>query len=140
MTDTLVTPWTVADQAPVSMEFPRQEYCRGVSVSFSIQSSQPRYRTLVCISRRIFLLFLSLPLSPYYYACLHALWLQSCLSETTWTVPHQAPLSVGFCRQEYWSGLPRPAAGDLSHSGIKPDSSEAPAFAGTFGLPWCLRQ
>ena len=39
---------------------------------------------------------------------------------TPWTVAHQAPLSVGFSRQEYWSGLPRPPPGDLPHPGIQP--------------------
>ena len=37
---------------------------------------------------------------------------------TVWTVAHQAPLSMGFSRQEYWSGLPRPPPGDLSVPGI----------------------
>ena len=36
------------------------------------------------------------------------------------TVAHQAPLSMGFSRQEYWSGLPFPSPGDLPHPGIKP--------------------
>ena len=39
-----------------------------------------------------------------------------------WTVAHQAPLSVEFSRQEYWSGLPFPPPGDLPHPGIKPGS------------------
>ena len=39
-----------------------------------------------------------------------------------WTVAHQAPLSVGFSRQEYWSGLPFPSLGDVPDSGIKPGS------------------
>ena len=38
---------------------------------------------------------------------------------TIWTVAHQAPLSMGFSRQEYWSGLPFPSPGDLPHPGIK---------------------
>ena len=38
---------------------------------------------------------------------------------TPWTVPHQAPLSVGFSRQKYWSGLPFPPPGDLPDPGIK---------------------
>ena len=38
------------------------------------------------------------------------------------TVAHQAPLSMGFSRQEYWSGLPFPSPGDLPHPGIKPES------------------
>ena len=39
---------------------------------------------------------------------------------TSWTVARQAPLSMGFSRQEYWSGLPRPPPEDLPDSGIKP--------------------
>ena len=41
---------------------------------------------------------------------------------TPWTVAHQAPLSIGFSRQEYWSGLPFPSLGDLLDPGIKPGS------------------
>ena len=41
---------------------------------------------------------------------------------TLWTVIHQAPLSMGFSRQEYWSGLPCPPPGDLPNPGIKPES------------------
>ena len=39
------------------------------------------------------------------------------LSATPWYVPHQAPLSIGFSRQEYWSGLPQPLPGDLPDQG-----------------------
>ena len=42
-----------------------------------------------------------------------------------WTVPHQTPPSMGFSRQEYWSGLPCPPPGDLPNPGIEP---EAPAL------------
>ena len=42
--------------------------------------------------------------------------------ETPWTVAYQAPLSMGFSRQEYWSGLPFPSPGDLPNSGIEPKS------------------
>ena len=44
------------------------------------------------------------------------------LSATLWTVARQAPLSMGFSWQEYWSGLPCPPPGDLPHPGIKPRS------------------
>ena len=44
------------------------------------------------------------------------------LFATPWTVSHQAPLSMGFSRQEYWSGLPFPSPGDLLHPGIEPRS------------------
>ena len=39
---------------------------------------------------------------------------------TSWTVAHQAPLSMGFSRQEHWSGLPFPSPGDLPNPGIEP--------------------
>ena len=39
---------------------------------------------------------------------------------TPWTLACQAPLSMGFHRQEYWSGLPFPSPGDLLNPGIKP--------------------
>ena len=45
-----------------------------------------------------------------------------------WTVARQAPLSVGFSRQEDWSGLPYPTPGDLPESGIEPTSLMSPAL------------
>ena len=47
------------------------------------------------------------------------------LFATPWTVAYQAPPSMGFSRQEYWSGLPFPSPGDLPNPGIEPRS---PAF------------
>ena len=44
------------------------------------------------------------------------------LFATTWTVAHQAPLSLGLSRPEYWSGWPCPSPGDLPNPGIKPTS------------------
>ena len=41
---------------------------------------------------------------------------------TPWTLAYQAPLSMGFSRQEYWSGLPFPSPRDLPNPGIKPGS------------------
>ena len=46
---------------------------------------------------------------------------------TLWTVAHQAPLSMGFSRQEYESGLPCPPPGDLLDPGIKPSALTSPA-------------
>ena len=43
-------------------------------------------------------------------------------SETPWTVAYRAPLSMGFSRQQYWSGLPFPSPGDLPNPGIEPGS------------------
>ena len=44
------------------------------------------------------------------------------LFATPWMVTYQAPQSMGFSRQEYWSGLPFPSPGDLSNPGIEPRS------------------
>ena len=52
------------------------------------------------------------------------------LFATPWTVAHQAPLSMGFSMQEYWSGLLWPLPGDLPNPGIKPMSLKSPALAG----------
>ena len=48
------------------------------------------------------------------------------------TIAHQAPLSMGFSRQEYWSGWPCPPLEDLSYPGVKPKSLKSPALAGRF--------
>ena len=50
-------------------------------------------------------------------------------SVTLWTVAHQAPLSMGFCRQNHTSGLPSPSPGYLPYPGIEPKSFMFPAFA-----------
>src|SRR5574337_1166978 len=47
---------------------------------------------------------------------------------TLWTIALQAPLSMGFSRQEYWGGLPCSPPGDLPNPGIKPASTVAPAL------------
>ena len=48
---------------------------------------------------------------------------------TPWTVVYQAPTSMEFSRQEYWSGLPFPSPGDLPNPGIKPGSPALQADA-----------
>ena len=50
------------------------------------------------------------------------------LLATLWTVARQAPLSVGFSRQECWSALPCPSPGDLPNLGNEPMSPESPAL------------
>ena len=54
---------------------------------------------------------------------------------TPWTAAHQAPLSVGFSRQEYWSGLPFPSSRDLPHPGMKPAFFKSSALAGALFIP-----
>ena len=58
---------------------------------------------------------------------------------TPWTVARQAPLSMGFSRQEYWSGLLCPPPGDLPDPGIEPVSLMTPSLASGFfttGATW----
>ena len=58
---------------------------------------------------------------------------------TPWTVAHQAPLSMGFSRQEYWSGLPCPPPGRLSNPGIEFTFPAAPALQADFLLSEPIR-
>ena len=54
------------------------------------------------------------------------------LFKTLWTIAHWASLSMGFLRQEYWSGLPFLSPGDLPEPGIEPVSLKSPALGGGF--------
>ena len=63
---------------------------------------------------------------------MHAKSLQSCLTLCPMDVARQAPLSMGFSRQEGWSGLPFPPPGDLLDPGIEPASLMSPELAGGF--------
>ena len=56
---------------------------------------------------------------------------------TLWSVAHQAPLSMGVCRQEYWSGLPCPPAEDFSRLRIEPESPALPALQAD---SWAIRE
>ena len=56
------------------------------------------------------------------------------LFTTSWTVGHEVPLSMEFCKQEYWMGLPFPTPGGLPNPGIEPTSPVAPALQ-TDSLP-----
>ena len=51
---------------------------------------------------------------------------------TPWTIALQTPLSMGFSRQEYWSGLPCPPPGDLPNPGLEVMSLTSPALGGRF--------
>ena len=57
------------------------------------------------------------------------------LFATPWTVAYQASLSMGFSRQEYWSGLPLPSPGDVPDPGIEPGSPALEADALTSEPP-----
>ena len=57
------------------------------------------------------------------------------LFATPWTVAYQAPPSIAFSRQEYWSGLPFPSPGDLPDPGVEPGSPSFQADALTSEPP-----
>ena len=67
--------------------------------------------------------------------CVHACWVVF-NSVTPWIVTHQAPLSMEFSRQEYWSTLPFPSPGDLPDPGIEPASLGSLSLAGRFCTTW----
>ena len=108
VSDSFVTPWTEAHQVPLSMGFSRQEYWSGLAFpspedlpNSGIESKSPALQED------------SLPLnhqrrsSKLPFCCLVA---QSCPTfATPWTIARRAPLSMGFFRQEYWSGFPVPS-------------------------------
>ena len=76
----------------------------------------------------------------YKYCFISLLCMLSCficvhLFATRWNIVCQTPLSVGFPRQEYWSGLSFPSPGDLLNPGIKPMSLMPPVLAGRFLAP-----
>ena len=85
--------------------------------------------TILCRCSLKFLKMVNLMLSAL--VCMCVLW---CFSHvrffaTLWTIARQAPLSMGFSKQEYWSGLPFLSPGELPNPGTKPGS---PALAGGF--------
>ena len=108
---TLVTPWTVARQAPLSMGFSRKEYWSGLSCPPPGDLPDPGIE-----HRSPALQAASLPTEPpgKLRLCAMLLLLLSRFSHvrlcvTPWTAVHQAPPSMGFSRQEYWSGVPLPS-------------------------------
>ena len=64
------------------------------------------------------------------HACMLSCFSQVQLCAIPWTVAHQAPLSMGFSRQEYWSGLPCSSQGDLPHPEIVSASLKSSVLAG----------
>ena len=76
----------------------------------------------------------SAPTPSCRHMCVHGYTqlLQLCLTLQLWISACQPPLSMGFSRHEYWSGLPCPPSGDLPDPGIEPKSLKSPALAGGF--------
>ena len=71
-------------------------------------------------------------MSKKVHACMLSCFSCIQLFVTPWTVAFQAPLPMGFSRQEYWSGLPFPSSEDLPDPGIEPRSLMSPALASGF--------
>ena len=104
------TPWTVACKAPLSMGFSRQEYWSGLPFPspgyLPNPGIKPRSPTLQPDA-----LTSEPPGKPLYPLLLLLLsrFSRVRLCATPWTAAYQAPPSMGFSRQEYWSGLPLPS-------------------------------
>ena len=111
------------------MEFSRQKYWSGLPFlspgDLPDPGNEPTYPALAGE------FFTTKPPGKLWYMVLVLL---SCFSHvhlcaTSWTVAHQAFLSMGFSRQEYWSGLPFLSPGDLPDPGIEPESPALQADA-----------
>ena len=94
----LATQWTAASQAPPSVGFSRQEHWSGC---------QGLLRQMETIAVWFIVLY-------HCVLLLSHVWLFA----TPWTVTCQAPLSIGFFKEEYWSGLPFPPSGTFSTEGL----------------------
>ena len=123
--------WTVAHHAPPSMGFFRQEYWSGLPFPSPgdlpnpvIELRSPALQADALTSEPP-----GKPIKMWKFKVksLSCVWLFG----TPWTVAYQAPRSMNFPRQEYWSGLPFPSPGDLPNPGIEPG---APALQ-TDALP-----
>ena len=81
-----------------------------------------------CLSQEWMCVFHFIYICPAMLSCFNCV--QLCV--ISWAVAHHAPLSMGFSRQEYWSGLPCPPPGDLPNPGIEPGSLISCALASRF--------
>ena len=130
------TPWAVAHQAPLSMEFSRQEYWSRFPFPSSRDLSHPGIEPASLMTPRLAGKFLTNWTTG---EILHPRSVKVKVKCPTlfdpWTVAHQAPPSMGFFRQEYWSGLPFPSPGDLPDPGIEARSPTLQADALTSAPP-----
>ena len=127
-----VTPWTIAHQASLSMGFSRQEYWSGLPNPPPGSLPYPGIEVMSLMSPALSGRFFTSSTSweaPIKGCEVVKLLSHVRLFATPWMVAYQAPLSTGFSRQEYWSGLPFPSPGNLARPGIRPTS---PAQVGGF--------
>ena len=116
-------PWTIAHQAPPSTGFSRQKYWSGLP--FPSPGDLPNPGTE---SRSLTLQADALTSEPPGKGSEVKSLSHVQLFGTPWTIAHQAPPSMGFSRQEYWSGLPFPSPGDLPDPDIELESLVAPGY------------
>ena len=93
-------------------------YLRLMKLELCLQFAQPRWVDIPTQERAEWLFWRALPCFQACVQLLSHVW----LFVTPWTVAHQAPLSMGFSKQEYWSGLPFPPPGDPPDPEIEPVS------------------
>ena len=126
MSDTFATPWSAACQVTLSVGFPKQVWDFPLQGIFpGTEPMSPAWQWILYHWATWEVPYLGMRIQIV--ALLWGLSVLTCFSpvsllSTPWTVAHQVPLSLGFSRQEYWSGLPFPSPGNLSHPGIKPMS------------------
>ena len=112
-----VTQWT--HQVPLSVGFSKQEYWSGLSCPPPGDLPNPRTKpmplTSPALASRLFTTRATWedPMLLLLLSCFSRVW----LVETPWTAAYQAPLSMGFSRQEYWSGLPLASPEDPMRKG-----------------------
>ena len=142
------SPTTPLGPSPLTSNLDEQSFCHGEE---PVQSAAPsdfsffssfyhqsfrRHRPLVPstpVSRLLFASTSFLCMLGLQAPSMRAKSIQLCLTLCNpIDIAHEAPLSMGFSQQEYWSGLPCPPPGDLSEPGIKPSSFMSPALAGRF--------
>ena len=109
-------PWTAARQAPLSIGFPRQEF--PTSRDFPDPGFKPASLAFPTLAGGFFTTGATWEAPSA--SCDMKLLSHAQLFATPWIVAYQAPPSIGFSRQEYWSGLPFPSPGDLPNPEIEP--------------------
>ena len=107
MSDSFVTSWTIAHQAPLIMGFPRQEYWSGLPPPSLEDLPNPSIELQHCQVRSLLLSHMGSPSSGTLLLLSHFSRVRLCA--TPKTAAHQAPPSLGFSKQEHWSGLPFPS-------------------------------
>ena len=98
------------------------QICWHIQCRTSTASSFRIWNSSIGIPSPLLALFLVMPTKARWSSTIVKLLSRVWLFATPWTVVYQAPLSIGFSRQEYWSGFPFPSPGDLPDPWIKPGS------------------